>query len=225
MDCSSSFRLLTDHFPGMLASKETIDTVANVLAEYKISEVVLDPVMVATSGAQLLPHDAVETMRKRLLPMTAILTPNIPEAILLLKDVGVSAKEPQDVEDIKSLAKQVQSLGPRVVLLKGGHMPLTKDLQRCNSKDKGARLVDVVFDGNDTFVLESEYTVSRNTHGTGCSLASAIAANIAKGNSLQQTLQSATSYVHAGIRLSSDLGKGSGPINHFHSVQYMPFAP
>ena len=210
---------------GMLASKDTIDIVADTLEGFSVSSVILDPVMVATTGAQLLPQDAVATMRKRLLSMTTVLTPNIPEAMLLIRDAGLSDAEPQNLEEAKGLAKRVYSLGPRAVLLKGGHMPLTKDYVRAASMDQGDLIVDIFYDGKDFMTIEAPFSTSKNTHGTGCSLASAIAANLAKGASMDMAIQAACSYVEAGIRLAPNFGKGSGPLNHFHSLQYMPFAP
>lgn len=209
----------------MLASKETIDTVADALGEFNVSTVVVDPVMVATTGAQLLPQDAVATMRKRLLSITTILTPNVPEARLLLRDAGMEDAEPQNLDEAKSLAKRVQSLGPKAVLLKGGHMPLTADYQRADSKDKGHLVVDIFYDGRDFTTFEAPFSVSQNTHGTGCSLASAIAANLARGLNMKKAIRAACSYVEAGIRFAPNFGKGSGPLNHFHSLQYLPFTP
>ncbi|KAK3079081.1 hypothetical protein LTS18_005788, partial [Coniosporium uncinatum] len=164
--------------------------------------------MVATSGAQLLPEDAIDTLTKTLLPQTTILTPNLPEAVLLLKHAGRRMNEPESADDVAKIACEVQKLGPKYVLLKGGHLPMTKG--RVISKTEG----------NRHLVLNS-----KNTHGTGCSLASAIASNLASGMPMIQAVRRANQYVAAGIRTSQDLGKGSGPINHFHSTYTLPFAP
>ena len=209
----------------MLASKETIDTVADTLEDFDVPAVVVDPVMVATTGAQLLPQDAVATLRKRLLSMTTILTPNIPEARLLLRDAGMEDSEPQNLDEAKSLAKSVKSLGPKAVLLKGGHMPLTADYERADSKEGGQLVVDIFYDGQDFTTIEARFSLSQNTHGTGCSLASAIAANLAKGVHIRKAIQAACSYVEAGIRCAPNFGKGNGPLNHFHSLRYLPFTP
>ena len=127
--------------------------------------------MVATSGAQLLPREAVRSLREELIPLTTILTPNIPEAKLLLQDAGQDVKDPENLKDIVELAKRVQALGAKYVLVKGGHVPLTKDGK--NSKDNAEfhLVVDVLFDGKQATVMETDYLKSRNTHGTGCSLA------------------------------------------------------
>jgi thiaminase II len=179
----------------------------------------------ATSGAQLLPEDAVRLLRQKLLPMTTILTPNIPEATLLLRDANIHIETLNDLECAKSLAKKVHSLGPKAVLLKGGHLPLTNEYKRPREHEKPSLIVDVLYDGTEFTLIESKYQKSRNTHGTGCSLASAIAANLASRQTVPTTVRNACRYVEAGIMTSRDLGSGNGPINHFHSLQRLPFAP
>lgn len=197
--------------------------------------------MISTSGSQLLPEDAVDTLIKQLLPLTTILTPNLPEAILLLQTAGVSFKEPENVNDIVEIAKSIQELGPKFVLLKGGHLPLTKG--RVVSKDEADRnvILNVLYGDGKAVLMETEYLNSKNTHGTGCSLAcelnvreyemnyslllAAIACNLASGLSAISAVKKANVYVAAGIKSSEDLGKGSGPINHFHSTYILPFPP
>ncbi|KAL3435942.1 hypothetical protein BDV09DRAFT_184725 [Aspergillus tetrazonus] len=210
---------------GMLSSAKTIDVVADALASYQIPSVVLDPVMISTSGSQLLPEAAVQGLRTKLLPLTTVLTPNIPEAQLLLKDAGQEPTNPEDLQGLIDLAKRVAALGPRAVLLKGGHLPLTKDYTAAKGSDDASRVIDVLYDGEEVTQFETEYLVSKNTHGTGCSLASAIAANLALGKDLKRAVRNGVRFVEAGIKTSYDIGKGSGPINHFHSVYSLPFAP
>ncbi|KAH8424555.1 putative thiamine biosynthesis protein (Thi-4) [Aspergillus melleus] len=210
---------------GMLSSAETIDVVAEALVSHRVPSVVLDPVMVSTSGSQLLPEAAVQGLRTKLLPLTTILTPNIPEAQLLLKDAGLDVPEPKDITELIDLAKKICTLGPKAVLLKGGHLPLTKTHQTASNPQDATTVIDVLFDGENATLFETDFLVSKNTHGTGCSLASAIAANLALGKDLQRAVQAAVRFVEVGIKTSFDLGKGSGPINHFHSVYTMPFAP
>lgn len=181
--------------------------------------------MVSTSGAQLLPGDAVRVLRKRLLPVTTVLTPNIPEAILLLRDADEYVKNPSNLDEAKTLAKQVHRLGPKAVLLKGGHIPLAKDYTKPSSEDDASVVVDILYDGSDYTLVEAQYSTSKNTHGTGCSLASAIAANIASDQELPAAVRNACRYVEAGITTSKTLGRGNGPINHFHSTYHLPFAP
>ncbi|KAJ6179605.1 hypothetical protein N7519_010066 [Penicillium mononematosum] len=227
---------------GMLSSAETIDVIAETLLAHKVPMVVLDPVcsmpcsqsVTLTSinrlwcplvASQLLPEKAVKELRTKLLPLTTILTPNIPEALLLLKDAGTETPEPNDLEGMVELAKKICLLGPKAVLLKGGHLPLTKDHKTSQDPKEGTLVVDVLFDGTAATLFETEFLVSKNTHGTGCSLASAIAANLASGKDMIRAVRSAVRFVEVGIKTSIDLGKGSGPINHFHSTYTMPFAP
>ncbi|OAG37649.1 hypothetical protein AYO21_08133 [Fonsecaea monophora] len=217
---------------GMLGSAETIKVVTEALQRHEVSTIIVDPVMVSTSGAQLLPGDAVRNLRERLLPISTLLTPNIPEATLLLRDADVHYKSPSGLDDLKTLARMVHQLGPKAVLLKGGHMPLTKNYVKATRDEDKAYTVDILYDGNDYTVIESQYLASKNTHGTGCSLASAIASNLAldksksRTASLARATRLAVQYVTTGIKLAdSSIGKGSGPINHFHSLQILPFSP
>ncbi|KAK3709838.1 trifunctional hydroxymethylpyrimidine kinase/phosphomethylpyrimidine kinase/thiaminase [Vermiconidia calcicola] len=210
---------------GMLASASTISIVADALRKHRIALSVVDPVMVATTGAQLLPEEAVKTLCDELLQETYILTPNIPEANLILKEAGEPSVEVRDLDGLKELASAVHKLGPKYVLIKGGHIPLTSDRKVAKS-DTDKQIVANVLLGDDVLeVMESAYQSSRNTHGTGCTLASAIACNLAQGSTLVNSVRKACRYVDAGIRTSPNLGKGSGPLNHFHSLQVLPFAP
>lgn len=182
--------------------------------------------MVSTSGAQLLPERAVKVLCDDLLPVTTILTPNIPEANLLLRKAGRAPfSEIKDLEGLKHLAAEVQALGPKFVLLKGGHLPLTSSYQTARTEEEKKLVCNILFTGDSADVLEFPYQKSPNTHGTGCSLASALACNLAHGLDLTQAVVAACRYVEAGIKTSFKLGQGSGPINHFHSLQIMPFAP
>lgn len=187
--------------------------------------------MVSTSGSRLLPSNAIENVRTKLLRLTTVLTPNIPEAQLLLESAGVSFTKPENIDDMITLAKKVQGLGSKAVLLKGGHLPLTSDRKIAKSPADARVVVDILYsaagggDDEQVTLTETEFLVSRNTHGTGCSLASAIAANLALGNNLKKSIRAAVKYVEAGIKTSVDMGQGSGPINHFHSFYMLPFAP
>lgn len=179
----------------------------------------------STSGAQLLAGDAVRILREKLLPVTTVLTPNIPEAMLLLRDADQYVKNPSNLDEVKALARQVHGLGPKAVLLKGGHVPLARDYTKPRSKDEASIVVDILYDGSVYTLVEAEYSTSKNTHGTGCSLASAIAANIASGEELPAAVRNACRYVEVGITTSKTLGHGNGPINHFHSTYHLTFAP
>ena len=156
---------------GMLASASTVDAVADSLKKHGKPTTVLDPVMVATSGAQLLPNEAVQNLRTNLLPLTTILTPNIPEARLLLENAGLELPETGSLDDIVDIATALQSLGPRCVLVKGGHLPLTKDGHISKEEADRHTIVDVLYDGHEATIYQTDYLPSKNTHGTGCSLA------------------------------------------------------
>lgn len=156
---------------GMLASAKTVDAVADALRRHGSPIVVVDPVMVSTSGAQLLPNEAVHNLRTHLLPLTTTLTPNIPEAKMLLQNASMEVPELASLENIVEMAKKLQSLGPKYVLVKGGHLPLTCD-GRISKRDADHHtIVDILYDGHQATLYQTEYHNSKNTHGTGCSLA------------------------------------------------------
>ena len=156
---------------GMLASRETIEVVANALDRHKRPTVVLDPVMVSTTGAQLLPEEAVSTLRTCLLPLTTVLTPNIPEARLLLQNANVEIPETKTLDDVVNLARGLHNLGPKFVLVKGGHLALAKHDLSLVEGGQSSTVADVLYDGQETTIFETNYIKSKNTHGTGCSLA------------------------------------------------------
>ncbi|KAH7552562.1 hypothetical protein BM1_08513 [Bipolaris maydis] len=210
---------------GMLASAETIKIVADALKRHSISTSVVDPVTVSTSGSQLLPEAAVTTLIEHLFPYTTLLTPNLPEAKLLLKAAGVEVPDPQNVDDVVAMARHIHKRGPKWVLLKGGHLPLTRG--HFVSKEVADRevVLNVLVGDSGVILIESDYLESKNTHGTGCSLASAISCNLALGMPMIKAVKEANRYVEAGIKTATDIGRGSGPINHFHSVYTLPFTP
>jgi hydroxymethylpyrimidine kinase/phosphomethylpyrimidine kinase len=181
--------------------------------------------MVSTSGSQLLPSEAVKALRTDLLPMTTLLTPNIPEALLLLRDVGVDVQDPRSLPDVIQLARELHELGPKYVLLKGGHLPLMANQLKPENPKDASIVVDVLYSKEATISIQTDYLTSKNTHGTGCSLASAIAANLANGLDISRAVRRACRFVEAGIKTSVDIGRGNGPINHFHSLYTLPFAP
>jgi hydroxymethylpyrimidine kinase/phosphomethylpyrimidine kinase len=127
--------------------------------------------MVSTSGSQLLPKEAIRELREHLLPLTTVLTPNVPEALLLLSDAGLPANDPQNVNDLIRLAKALQTLGPEFVLLKGGHLPLKKDGDVAKMAEERELIVDIIYGQREVTRIDSAYQKSKNTHGTGCSLA------------------------------------------------------
>jgi hydroxymethylpyrimidine kinase/phosphomethylpyrimidine kinase len=127
--------------------------------------------MVSTSGSQLLAQEAVQELRTELLPITTVLTPNIPEAKLILSSSGFDVQDPKSVDDLIVLAKSLQLLGPKYVLVKGGHLPLKVDGGVATAEDEKALMVDILFGEGVVTKIETAYQRSKNTHGTGCSLA------------------------------------------------------
>ena len=181
-------------------------------------------VMISTTGAQLLPLEAVDELRNLLLPQTFIVTPNIPEAKLLLSRGGKESVEVQCIDDMELLAKKTRELGPKWVLIKGGHVPFRRDGTIAKTDGEKDIVVDVLVGPSGELTrIEAPYQDSRHTHGTGCSLASAIASNLSKGIEPVEAVRAACRYIEAGIRTAPGYGKGHGPLNHFHSTYTLPF--
>lgn len=188
---------------GMLHSSEVIEAVCTVLENEAAGiPVIVDPVMVAKGGASLLGADAVATLRDRLLPLAAVITPNIPEAEDILGQETGSIKT---VDDMKAAARDLRSLGSAAVLVKGGHMA-------------GDDLSDVLLDDDGIHVFETRRIDTAHTHGTGCTLASSIATGIAQGLNLPESVGRAQAYVVAAIKGAPGFGAGHGPIDHGHTV-------
>jgi hydroxymethylpyrimidine/phosphomethylpyrimidine kinase len=185
---------------GMVAQLSTIEAIAAVLSRKAPKHVVLDPVMVATSGDRLLSMDAVSALRERLIPLASLITPNLPEAASLLGDPVAT-----DETAIASQGKRLLAMGARAVLIKGGH-------------GQGSESIDFLFYGSDMIALPAPRVATKNTHGTGCSLSSAIAAGLAKGETLEQAVRGAKIWITAAIEAADSLGvgHGHGPIHHFH---------
>ncbi|KAM0694707.1 hypothetical protein Q7P36_005063 [Cladosporium allicinum] len=210
---------------GMLATASTVSLVAELLKKHNITKSVVDPVMVSTSGSQLLAEAATKTLIHELLPVAYLVTPNIPEANLIMREAGKPESDVLDLDGLKKLAAAILEMGPEYVLLKGGHLPLTKTGKVAQSDDEKEIVANVLVGRNGTVeVVEVPFQTSKNTHGTGCSLASAIACNLANDSDVKRAVRSACRYVEAAIKTSPDLGRGSGPINHFHSLQVLPFS-
>ena len=185
---------------GMVAEPATIETIATALARWSPAPIVLDPVMVATSGDRLLSPDAVAGLRTKLIPRAALITPNLPEAAALLDEPVVSGEAA-----IGDQGKRLLALGCPAVLIKGGH-------------GQGAESIDYLFSANGTIALPAPRILTDNTHGTGCSLSSAIAAFLAKGEALETAVRHAKAWVSAAIAAADrlEVGHGHGPIHHFH---------
>ena len=181
---------------GMLGNAAAVELVAAVLAEHARGiPLVLDPVMVAKGGARLLDEDAVEALRRRVFPLAALVTPNVPEAEAL---AGMAIP---DLAALRRAGEAMLSLGLPAVLLKGWHLP-------------GPVVTDLLMTGEGTVVLERPRIDTRHTHGTGCTLASAIAAGLAQGRDLADAVRRARAYVQAAIAAAPGLGGGHGPLGH-----------
>ncbi|MFU0826978.1 MAG: Hydroxymethylpyrimidine kinase / phosphohydroxymethylpyrimidine kinase [Lachnoclostridium sp.] len=198
LDC-----VFTDIFPdavkiGMVSSAQLIETISEKLKFYHARNIVVDPVMVSTSGSKLLQDDAIETLKRSLIPQATLLTPNIPEASVLS---GVSI---ENEEDMVKAARIISEQYGCAVLCKGGHK---------------------VNDANDLLYYNHQYKWfmgekinNKNTHGTGCTLSSAIACGLAKGMDLDTSIQLAKDYISGALKAMLDLGKGSGPLNHMWNI-------
>ena len=194
LDC-----IFTDIYPdaiktGMVSSKILIEMIGKKIREYRAGNIVIDPVMVSTSGAKLISDNAIETMKKELFPMATVITPNIPEAEVLS---GISIKSE---EDMIRAAKIIYETYGCAVLCKGGH--------QVNNAN------DLLYQKGTYRWFYGKRIENPNTHGTGCTLSSAIASNLAKGHSLEQSVENAKEYISGALSAMLNLGKGSGPMNH-----------
>jgi hydroxymethylpyrimidine/phosphomethylpyrimidine kinase len=186
---------------GMLSQPAVIEAVAEGLARHGAKQVVLDPVMVAASGDRLLALQASDALRRVLLPMALLVTPNLPEAAALLDEPLA-----QDEKAMRRQAERILALGPRAVLVKGGH-------------GTGHESADILMDAQSVRRFAAPRVETRNTHGTGCTLSSAIAAGLARGLPLDDAVATAKSFISAAIGASGqlDIGRGHGPVHHFHA--------
>jgi len=185
---------------GMLYSAELIEAVSESLNKYRARNIVLDPVMVAQSGDKLLQDDAIQAIKDHLMPVADVVTPNLPEAEVLL------GQKIEGFEDMQRAARSLAQFGSRSVLIKGGH------LEESTSTDL------LYLTEEDRFViLEAERVDSRNNHGTGCTLSSAIAAYISRGSQIEDAVRKAKTYIQNAIRAGAayKIGQGHGPVHHF----------
>ncbi len=185
---------------GMLFSPEMIEVIAGMLKKYAVRNIILDPVMIAQSGDRLLQDDAVLALKQYLIPLVDILTPNLPEASVLLQ------RQIQHIDDLESAAVELAGLGCANVLIKGGHL-------------EGEASDDCLYLGEEKrlVMLPGTRIVTRNNHGTGCTLSSAIAALVARGRSVEQAVRDAKQYITGAIAAGAAyrIGKGHGPVDHF----------
>lgn len=183
---------------GMVSGRELVKVIAAKLKEYNAPNVVLDPVMVSTSGSRLMADDGASALMEYLLPLADVITPNIPEAEVL------SGIEIHDSQDMARAAKKIAGEYPGAVLLKGGH--------RADSAD------DLLYYEQEVFWFRAPRIESSNTHGTGCTLSSAIAANLAKGCTLPDSIKNAKEYISGALGAGLNLGAGSGPMDHTYAL-------
>jgi len=185
---------------GMLSNAAIVKTVAEAVRTFRIPNLVVDPVMVAKGGDPLLAADARQAIRGELLPLATIMTPNIFEAEALLD------RRIEDLEGMKEAARELKKIGPAWVVLKGGGLNIV------------SRAIDVVYDGNEHVLLQSDRLESKNTHGSGCTFASAIAAGLAKGDPPLAAIRRAKDFITLAIRSGYPIGRGHGPPNHLTGV-------
>lgn len=183
---------------GMVSRSETIYTISENLVKYHAKNIVVDPVMVSKSGFHLLAPEAITALIDKLLPLAMILTPNIPEAEI------IAAMPIKNLQDMEKAAARIFELGPQNVLLKGGHLP--------------DQATDILFDGKNLHHFQAARIPTKNTHGTGCTLAAAITANLAKGMTITEAVSRAKEYLTIAITHSLDIGKGVGPTHHFYEL-------
>lgn len=183
---------------GMLSNAAIIAQVAEDLRALGLQKIVVDPVMVAKGGHRLLRMDAMDAMVKELIPLALVVTPNLHEVAAL------TGLEVTSVEEMKEAARAIKTMGPRYVVIKGGHLP-------------GAPL-DLLYDGTEFHRFVNIRYDTPHTHGTGCTFASAIAAGLAKGCSVEEAVARAKQYISAAIGRGIPLGRGHGPVNHFHNL-------
>ncbi len=180
---------------GMLSTPVSIAAVYEKLVEYKPKNIVVDPVMYAKNGCALMPPSSIDSLLSTIVPLATVITPNIPEAECIAK------MEIKTIDDMKTACKIIHNLGVPNVLVKGGHY------------DGDA--TDILYDGANFYSFVTERINTKNTHGTGCTLSSAIASYLAKGEDIVTAVKLAKDYVTEAIRYSLEIGKGNGPTNHF----------
>lgn len=189
---------------GMVSQIASIEAISRKLQQYSPNNVVLDPVMISKSGYSLLQPEAKTALIEKLLPLADVLTPNLPEAEAILEEKYQKEFKITNVDEMVLAAEEIHKLGPKYVLIKGGHLE--------------GKAVDVLYDGKAMTFLETERINTKNTHGTGCTLSSAIAANLALGFSIVESVKKAKEYITTAIEQSLEIGKGVGPTNHFYTL-------
>ena len=186
---------------GMLSNSEIIRVVAQAIRELRIPNLVVDPVFVAKSGDRLLREDSVGALKRELLPLATVVTPNIPEASELC------GQEIRKLREVEECARRIHDMGPKAVVIKGGHL-------------EGEKVIDVLYEGGDEFhYFVRDRVNTSHTHGTGCTFSSAIAVFLGRGFSVKEAVEKAKLYVHNAIERAPGLGKGHGPLNHLWNIE------
>ena len=192
---------------GMLPTVEIIEEIARIISDNKLKNIVIDPVVRSTSGFDLIDNIALKSLIEKLFPLSDIITPNITEA------ERISGIAIETESDFAEAAKIMQNYGAKAVLIKGGHFFEVKS-EKLKVKSEDKRAVDYLFIGNEKYAFEAEYIDTKSTHGTGCTLSSAIAANLANGKTLLEAIEIAKKYITLAIQMSPNLGKGNPSVNH-----------
>ena len=184
---------------GMLHSTKVIAAVIKSLMKIKVTKIVLDPVMVAKGGARLINQNAINIIKKKLIKKTYLITPNIPEAEILTKS------KIESVKDMINSAKLLLKLGAKNVLIKGGHLTSNE-------------MIDILINKKELTLFKNKKFLTKNTHGTGCTLSSAIATHLSRGKVLKKACELGIKYVNQAIGSNLNYGKGNGPVNHLNSI-------
>lgn len=182
---------------GMLFSKEIIQLVSDKLIEYKVDNIVVDPVMIAKGGEPLLQKQAIDALKTKLLPLATVITPNIPEACEILDCSSITT-----INEMEDAAAKIHALGPKYVVLKGGHL------------EGSTSSIDVLYDGYEYYYFEADRINTIHTHGTGCTFAAAITAELAKGQCINKAVSIAKKFIQAAIEEALCIGNGTGPTKH-----------
>ena len=186
---------------GMLSNSEIIRAVADAVRDLEIPNLVVDPVFVAKSGDRLLREDSIGALKRDLLPLATVVTPNIPEAGELC------GQEIRKLREVEECARKIHDMGPKAVVIKGGHL-------------EGEKVIDVLYEGGDEFhYFVRDRVNTSHTHGTGCTFSSALAVFLGRGLSVKEAVEKAKVYVHNAIERAPGLGKGHGPLNHLWNIE------
>jgi hydroxymethylpyrimidine kinase/phosphomethylpyrimidine kinase len=206
---------------GMLPTREVIEEVARLVQENKLENFVVDPVVRSTSGFDLIDDEALRALIEKLFPLSTVITPNIPEA------ERIARIKIETIEDIRRAAQIMRDYGAKAVLIKGGHLPIAnfgmrnaevinedQKIKGQRTKDEGRKAIDFMFTGEREFTFSADFIETTATHGTGCTFAAAITANLANGKTLPEAVESAKRFVTEAIRTAPNLGHGHSPVNH-----------